>query len=132
MVTREFSLELHHSLFPAVAVVFHQDQQQLELLAEAVVPIKMVGKQAPQGLLVEEELALLVVLVQLETLVVQQLYLYLAMVLICKAEHHVIKPTQKVAAVAAVVTTAAAAVPIKLQVADQKMAAVAAARVTLI
>jgi hypothetical protein len=74
----------------------------------------------------------LVVLVQLETQVVQQLDLYLVMVLIFKAAHLVIKPTQKVAAVAAVVTTAVAAVPIKLQVADQKMAAVAAARVTLI
>jgi hypothetical protein len=104
----------------------------MELLAVAAVQIKTVAKQVLLQLPVAAELTLLVALVQLETQVVQQLYLYLAMVLICKAEHHAIKPTQKVAAVAAVVTTAVAAVPIKLQVADQKMAAVAAARVTLI
>jgi hypothetical protein len=104
----------------------------MELLAVAAVQIKTVAKQVLLQLPVAAELTLLVVLVQLETQVVQQLDLYLVMVLIFKAAHLVIKPTQKVAAVAAVVTTAVAAVPIKLQVADQKMAAVAAARVTLI
>jgi hypothetical protein len=104
----------------------------MELLAVAAVQIKMVAKQVLLQSPVAAELTLLVVLVQLETQVVQQLDLYLVMVLIFKAAHLVIKPTQKVAAVAAVVTTAVAAVPIKLQVADQKMAAVAAARVTLI
>jgi hypothetical protein len=73
-----------------------------------------------------------VVLVQLETQVVLQLDLCLAMVLIFKVEHRVIKLTQKVVAVVAVVTTAVAVVRIKLQVEDQKMVAVAVARATLI
>jgi hypothetical protein len=67
------------------------------------------------------EQILLVVLVQLETQVVLQLDLCLAMVLIFKAAHLVIKLTQKVAVVR-----------IKLQVEDQKMVAVAVARATLI
>jgi hypothetical protein len=78
------------------------------------------------------EQILLVVLVQLETQVVLQLDLCLAMVLIFKAAHLVIKLTQKVVAVVAVVTTAVAVVRIKLQVEDQKMVAVAVARATLI
>jgi hypothetical protein len=73
-----------------------------------------------------------VVLVQLETRVVQQLDLYLVMVLIFKAAHLVIKLTQKVAVVVVVVTTVVAVAPIKPQVEDQKMVAAEVARATLI
>jgi hypothetical protein len=98
----------------------------------AAVQIKMVAKQVLLQSPVAAELTLPVVLVQLETRVVQQLDLYLVMVLIFKAAHLVIKLTQKVVAVVAVVTTAVAVVRIKLQVEDQKMVAVAVARATLI
>jgi hypothetical protein len=104
----------------------------MELLAVAAVQIKTVAKQVLLQLPVAAELTLLVVLVQLETQVVQQLDLYLVMVLIFKAAHLVIKPTQKVVAVAVVVTTVVVVVPIKPQAEDQKMVAVEVARATLI
>jgi hypothetical protein len=98
----------------------------------AVVQIKMVAKQVLLQSPVAAELTLPVVLVQLETRVVQQLDLYLVMVLIFKAAHLVIKLTQKVAVVAVVVTTVVAVAPIKPQVEDQKMVAAEVARATLI
>ena len=81
-------------------------------------------------LLDEAEPTLLVVLVQLETQVVQQLDRCLATVLICKVAHRVTKQILKAVAVAVAVTTAVAVVPIKLQVVDQKMVAVVAVPAT--
>jgi hypothetical protein len=104
----------------------------MERLVVAAAQIKMVAKQVPQQLQVVEEQTLPAALVQPVTRVVQQLDLYLAMVLIYKVEHRATKLILKVAAVAAVVTTAVAAVHIKLQEADQKTAAVVADRATLI
>jgi hypothetical protein len=94
--------------------------------------IKMVAKQVLPQLPAAVELTLRVVLAQQETQVVQHLDRYLLMVLICKAEHHVVKLMQKVAVAVAVVTTAVAVVHIKLQVEDQKTVAVAVARAILI
>ena len=108
------------------------DLLQTELPAVVVARIKTVDKQGLQQLLVEVELVLLAVLVQLETQVVQHPIPSLAMVLLYKAAHHVIKPTQKVVEAVAVVTSAVAEVPIKLQAADQKMVAVAEVRAILI
>jgi hypothetical protein len=104
----------------------------MELPVAVEVRIKTVDKQAPPELPDEAELTPRVVLVQLETPVVQQLDLCRAMVLICKAVHLVTKLTQKAAAAVVVVTTVAVAVPIKLQVEDQKMAAAEVAPATLI
>jgi hypothetical protein len=104
----------------------------MEPLAVEAALIKMVVKQELLELLVEVEPILPVVLVQLEIQVAQQQDLYPAMVHIYKAAHHVIKQIQKAVAVEVVVTTAAAAVHIKLQVAVQKMVAAAVARATLI
>jgi gamma-glutamyl phosphate reductase len=107
-------------------------------LVDLVIPrgsaalIKMVVRQELRQLLVEVELTLLVVLVQLEIQVVQQQDRYLLMVHIYSAAHPVIKQIQKAAVVVVVVTTAVAVVRIKLQVVDQKTAAVVADRATLI
>jgi hypothetical protein len=97
-----------------------------------VVQTKTVAKQVLQQLLVEVELTLLVVRVQPEIPVVQRHYPCLAMVRTYKAAHHVTKQMQKVAAAVVVVTTAVVVEHIKLQVADQKMAAAAVAPATLI
>jgi hypothetical protein len=118
-------------LFQVAVAVYHRDQVSMEPLAAAAGLIKTVAKQELQQLLVEVELTLLVALVQLEIPIAQQLDLYLAMVHIFKAAHHVIKLMQKVAAVVVVVTTAAAAVLIKLLVEGQKMVEEVVARATL-
>jgi hypothetical protein len=83
-------------------------------------------------LLAAVELTLRVVLAQQETQVALHLDRFLAMVLICKVAHHVVKLMQKAAAVVAVVTTAVAVVHIKLQAEDQKTVVAAVARATLI
>jgi hypothetical protein len=127
---QEFSLELLHLLFQAQAAELHLVQVQMERPVAAAAQIKMVAKQVHPQLLAAVELTLRVVLVQLETQVVLHLDRFLAMVLICKAVHRVIKLTQKVAAVVAVVTTVVAVVHINLQVEDQKMAAAEVAPVT--
>ena len=90
--------------------MFHLDQLQVELLAAVAVQIKTVDRQVLQVLLDEAELTLLVVLVQLETQVVQQLDRCLATVLICKVAHRVTKQILKAVAVAVAVTTAVAVV----------------------
>jgi hypothetical protein len=102
----------------------------MEPRAAVVVLIKTVVKQELQQLLVEVERIQRVVLVQLEIQVAQQPDLYLLMVHIYRAAHHVIKLIQKVVAAVVAVTTAAAAVHIKPQVVVQKMAAAAAVRAT--
>jgi hypothetical protein len=132
VATQESSPELRRLLFQVVVAVFHLDQQQMEPLVAVVALIKMVVRQELRQLLVEVELTLLVVLVQLEIQVVQQQDRYLLMVHIYKAVHPVIKQIQKAAVAVVVVTTAVAVVRIKLQVVDQKTAAVVADRATLI
>jgi hypothetical protein len=123
VATQEFSLEQHLCLFLVQAAELHLVRLQTERLVAVVAQIKTVDKQVLQVLLDEAELTLLVVLVQLETQVVQQLDRCLATVLICKVAHRVTKQILKVAVAAAVVTTAVVVVPIKLQVVDQKMVA---------
>jgi hypothetical protein len=129
---QEFSLELLHLLFQARAAELHRVQVQTERPVVAAAQIKMVAKQVLPQLPAEVELTLRVVLAQQETQVVLHLDRYLAMVLICKVAHHVIKLTLKAAVVAVVVTTAVAVVHIKLQVEDQKTVAVAVDRAILI
>jgi hypothetical protein len=132
VVTQEFSPELLHLSFRVQAAELHRAQVQMELPVVVAVLIKTVAKQVLPQLPAGVELTLLVALAQQETQVVQQLDRYLATVLICLAAHHVIKLTLKAAAVVAVVTTVVAVVPIKLQVADQKMVAAAVDRAILI
>jgi hypothetical protein len=132
VVTQEFSLELLHLLFQAQAAELLRVQVQTERPVAAAAQIKMVAKQVLPQLPAAVELTLRVALVQLETQVVLHLDRFLAMVLICKVAHHVIKLMLKVAGVAAVVTTAVAVVHIKLQAEDQKTVVVAVARATLI
>ena len=112
VATQESLPEQLHLLFQARAVELHLVRAQMELPVAVEVRIKTVDKQAPPELPDEAELTPRVVLVQLETPVVQQLDLCRAMVLICKAVHLVTKLTQKAAAAVVVVTTAAAVVAI--------------------
>jgi hypothetical protein len=131
VATQVYSPELRHLLFQVQVVELHPAQLLMEHPAVVAALIKMAAKQVPPVLPVEVEPTLRVVLVQQEMPVVQQMDPFLLMVLIFKVAHRVTKPMQKVAAVAVVVITAVAVVPIKLQVEDQKMAAAEVAPATL-
>jgi hypothetical protein len=117
-------------LFLVAAAEHRLDQRLMELPVVVVVLTRTVAKQVLQQLLAGVELILQAVLVRREIQIAQHHPLFLAMVHIYKVEHHVIKLTQKVAAVAAEVTTVEVAVHIKPLVVDQKMAAAAAVRGT--